>query len=141
MTASTPTSSPASSIATDVFASDPTSDAYAVYEDRAVNGVFEDVIEGFTNMGHRSLGNAEYNVNFRRRIENWSGSYSYIDLEGGDEFKGVVFGQVMPASAGTIISAKGNHYGGKPGSTVGFFYDLASLLAVDGHFVLVLPHR
>ncbi|KAF8054267.1 hypothetical protein FPV67DRAFT_1682683 [Lyophyllum atratum] len=112
------TSSPALSVDTmtsDSTNSDSTSDAYAVYEDRAKNGVFDDISTGFTSMGHRALANAEYNIDIRRKIEGWSGGYSYLDLRSSEEYKAVLFGQVMAASAGTLLSAKGNHYAGRPG--------------------------
>ncbi|KAF8054604.1 hypothetical protein FPV67DRAFT_1682464 [Lyophyllum atratum] len=105
------TSSPALSVDTmtsDSTNSDSTSDAYAVYEDRAKNGRTPNTI-----------------IDIRRKIEGWSGGYSYLDLRSSEEYKAVLFGQVMAASAGTLLSAKGNHYAGRPGDIV--YVDVARL--------------
>ncbi|KAF8059268.1 hypothetical protein FPV67DRAFT_1426587 [Lyophyllum atratum] len=90
-------------------------EAYAVYEARATNGVFDTIAEGFQTMGPRALANAEVDVDFQRQIQGWSNNYSYIDCRSGKEWGPVVFGEIMPKSAGTILNAKGNHYPGRQG--------------------------
>ncbi|KAF8068633.1 hypothetical protein FPV67DRAFT_1668709 [Lyophyllum atratum] len=114
-TAATPSSSTARSPSPVLDRPCSPSEAYAVYEERVVNGVYDDVADGFTSMEHRALANASLDVDFRRDIQNWSGNYTYTDTRDGDEFKACVFGEVQASAAGTILCAKGNHYGGKPG--------------------------
>ncbi|KAF8060234.1 hypothetical protein FPV67DRAFT_1674194 [Lyophyllum atratum] len=90
-------------------------EAYAVYEDRVKNDVYATLAEQIAAMGPEALAHADYKVDFMQRVEENTGHYSYVDSRSGLEFTAIIFGEVMPTSAGTVVSAKGNYFPGKRG--------------------------
>lgn len=89
----------------------------AIIRDRVESGLYDTIGEQIVAMKTAALAGAEYNCDYKRRIEGWSGNYIYKDTKGND-FRTIIVGQVQGYDSGTIICAKGNHYPGPRGSTV-----------------------
>ncbi|KAG6820139.1 hypothetical protein H0H93_004843 [Arthromyces matolae] len=87
------------------------SDEY-VQKERLECDYYELLTDNIRNLGKSCLAEVTYNVDFKRIIETYSGNYTYVTATGGP-FTINVFGQIAPVSAGTMISAKGNHYMGR----------------------------
>jgi hypothetical protein len=86
-----------------------------IFDDRLESGIYDAIAEQLVAMGKSALADAEYKQDFFCHVEVWSGNYIYRG-PAGDEFRTNIIGEICAASFGTIISAKGNHYAGKPGS-------------------------
>lgn len=87
--------------------------------ERVDSGLYASLATEMVDMAAAALATAEYNKDFHRTTDQWSGNYTYKDNEG-VEFMTNIFGEIAPSGAGSIISAKGNHYAGRPGETVSF---------------------
>lgn len=88
--------------------------AGSAYAARLASGLYDSVADQLVAMGKASLAACDYSKDFFRKVESWSGNYVYRDHTNG-EFRANIVGEIAPASSGTIVSAKGNHYAGKPG--------------------------
>lgn len=89
----------------------------AIIKDRVESGLYDAIGEQIVAMETAALAGAEYNRDYKRRIEGWSGNYIYRDTKGTD-FRTIIVGQIQGYDAGTILCAKGNHYPGPKGSAV-----------------------
>lgn len=100
------------------FVSSPTmnniTDNAKAYVQRVETGLYDSVAQQMLGMGKASLAACDYQKDFFRKVEHWSGNFVYRDNANG-EFRTNVVGEIAPASSGTIMSAKGNHFAGKPG--------------------------
>ncbi|KAJ4464239.1 hypothetical protein C8J55DRAFT_567020 [Lentinula edodes] len=78
---------------------------------RKPNGIYQDLIQRFSDMGVASIANAEYGVHFFRK--NWGDDFTthfcYVD-EDSKEFNGNVFGEILSEAHGTAVGARGNHF-------------------------------
>jgi hypothetical protein len=83
------------------------------------DGLYDEVASDVNDMGTSALAGAEYNNTFHRVIEQWSNNYLYRNSDG-IEFHTNIVGEICPKEQGTLIGAKGNHYGGRPGQLVRF---------------------
>ncbi|KAF5386243.1 hypothetical protein D9615_002652 [Tricholomella constricta] len=83
----------------------------SAFESRVEHGLYDIVADQIIDMGKKSLAGADYNIDFARMVEPYSGNYLYKAKCNNSEFRVVVFGQICLPDAGTILSAKGNHYG------------------------------
>ncbi|KAG6847525.1 hypothetical protein H0H93_007574 [Arthromyces matolae] len=81
---------------------------------RLEDGYYEDLTASIRALGKTCLAEVTYNVDFKRIIDTYTGNHSFVTKNGG-VFTINIFGQIAPTSAGTIISAKGNHYMGRDG--------------------------
>ncbi|KAG6895211.1 hypothetical protein C0992_002553 [Termitomyces sp. T32_za158] len=73
------------------------------------SGLYDTIGSEMMAMEASALALAEYGTDFCHVTEHWSGNYSYKDSVGA-EWKTNIIGEIAPAFAGSIISAKGNHY-------------------------------
>lgn len=85
--------------------------------ERVESGLYGDIASAMIDMSTAALATAEYNKDFQRSTEQWSGNYVFRDREDA-EFLTNIFGEIASSSAGSIVSARGNHYAGRPGDTV-----------------------
>lgn len=61
-----------------------------------------------------TLAEAEYGKDFYSKSDNNHCSCTFLNQRDHSTFKTIVFGEIMPPSAGTQINAKGNHFQTKP---------------------------
>lgn len=116
-----------SSTSTITSSTDNLGPSYAV---RLESGIYDSVAQQMIAMGKASLAACDYQKDFVRKVEQWSGNFVYRD-DANSEFRTNVVGEIAPASSGTILSAKGNHYAGKPG-------DVSHLVAIFVCWMLTL---
>lgn len=88
-----------------------------LFADRYELGLYDAIGERLIQADRAALAFAEYNVDFTRHVEVWSKNYIFRDNNGA-EFLTMIMGEICAPTFGTIISAKGNHYAGKPGTDV-----------------------
>lgn len=102
--------------------------------ERIRSSLYADLATEMIQMSTAALATAEYNKDFQRSTEQWSGNYTFKHFDGA-EFMTNIFGEIAPPAAGSIVAAKGNHYPGRPGEGVckfcfnqNFFFDLNSFV-------------
>lgn len=86
-------------------------------KDRVESGLYDAIGEQIVAMETAALAGAEYNRDYKRRVEAWSGNYVYKDTKGVD-FRTIIVSEIQGSESGTIIAAKGNHYPGPRGTPV-----------------------
>jgi hypothetical protein len=86
------------------------------FSKRIDDGVYDRIVQQFKAMGSAAFAGASYaqitsdlKPDFFCQSNNCG--YMYIYNNGNKEFTTLIFGQICPASAGTLHCAKGNHYG------------------------------
>ncbi|KAG6849602.1 hypothetical protein H0H93_007054 [Arthromyces matolae] len=96
------------------------SDEYA--NERSASGFYEELTNQIRLLGKSCLADVKYGVDFARVVEAYSNNQSYV-YRTGEVFRTKIFGQIAPIFAGTNISARGNHFMGKPGNSIAPIYD------------------
>ncbi|KAJ3915072.1 hypothetical protein F5877DRAFT_5704, partial [Lentinula edodes] len=81
-------------------------------------GIYDELIQLFSNMGPTAIANAEYSVDFYRERygDEWSTHFCYVDGES-KEFNGNLFGEIMGEGHGTAVGAQGSHFFGNEKSS------------------------
>ncbi|KAG6844949.1 hypothetical protein H0H93_016288, partial [Arthromyces matolae] len=87
---------------------------HASLRERLEDGYYEDLTAKIPALGKTCLAEVAYNIDFKCIVDTYTGNHSFVTKNGG-VFTINIFGQIDPISAGTIISAKGNHYMGRDG--------------------------
>ncbi|KAG6849603.1 hypothetical protein H0H93_007055 [Arthromyces matolae] len=80
-------------------------------------GFYEDLTKQIRLLGKSCLAEVEYKVDFTRVVEGYNNNQTYV-YKTGEVFRTNIFGQIAPLLAGTIVSAKGNHFMGRPGDPI-----------------------
>jgi hypothetical protein len=85
------------------------------YEMRGTpDGVYDQLIRKISELGSLTLGGAEYDSDFKRRITE-KGNYKYVHVDDLNEQENapdchfIIFGQTCPMSLGTQLSSRGNN--------------------------------
>ncbi|KAG6876463.1 hypothetical protein C0992_012883 [Termitomyces sp. T32_za158] len=83
-------------------------------QEHVASGLYELLATEMLAMEKSALAMTEYGTDFVRVTERWSGNHSYKDTDGA-EWRTNIIGEIASAAAGSVVSAKGNHYAGKLG--------------------------
>lgn len=86
----------------------------AFYKKRNDDGTYDTIFEYLIKNHKLTLAGSDLGENFHRNCNTGFDGYSFTDHNKNNEFETIVFGEIMPPSAGTSINAKGNHFPSKP---------------------------
>ncbi|KAJ7216231.1 hypothetical protein C8J57DRAFT_1255321 [Mycena rebaudengoi] len=80
-----------------------------VYAQRAVDGVYQRVVEKLVAMRNLAMGNINYPADFQRVDLNWNDGTTFVDNTG-REFRACIVGEIAGPLHGTAVRASGNFY-------------------------------